>query len=130
MADNKNENIDKEESSDLDIEYDDSSRNWQKLVGEKPFITDCGEINEKIRYAVWVFKDGKHHVARVEPDKERLQKYFKVKDDMVFKFDLSTGYDVEKAEQKKRIEQKKQSWNTRSGQNDRSNKTRNSRSRL
>lgn len=81
---------------------------WKELFGENSFMTDLGELQNEIRYAVWVFKDDKHHVVRVGPDKKELQTRFKISDQMIFKFDEDHVQTIADMETKK----KRKNWNS------------------
>jgi hypothetical protein len=88
-----------EEESELD-EFEDSE--WRRLVGKNTVMTDAGEQHGEMRYAVWVYKDKKHHIARVGGDGRKLQKYFKVDDSMIFRFNLNHLIGQEEKKQKKK----------------------------
>lgn len=82
---------------------------WKELFGEETFMTDLGEAQSEIRYAVWVYKDEKHHVVRVGKDREILQKKFKIRDEMVIKFNTE---DVEKITQIEAKNKRLKAWNS------------------
>jgi hypothetical protein len=90
---------DDQEESELE-EFEDSQ--WRRLVGKNTVITDAGEQHGEMRFAVWVYKDNKHHIARVGPDGKKLQKYFKVDDSMIFRFNFDHLAEQEEKKHKKK----------------------------
>lgn len=57
---------------------------WLALTKGKSIITDLGVVINP-RYAAWVYKDGKHHIAYVGNDLVDLKRRFKVPDELVFR---------------------------------------------
>lgn len=61
---------------------------WIEHTKNKSIITDTGLLDN--RYAAWVYKDGKHHIAFVSNNIKDLQRRFKVSDDCIFILDAAS----------------------------------------
>ena len=62
-------------------------KEWETMTAEKAFITDLGADSEQFcRFAVWIPEQekGKHRIAEVGNDLERLKKKYAVAPEYIF----------------------------------------------
>jgi hypothetical protein len=97
-SEEEGENVEKMEDG---APKENDNAEWRALVGVKTFMTDSGEVMGEDRYAVWVYKEEKHHIVRVGFDKKKLQKLYRVEKGMIFTFNTNHVEDQETTKKKK-----------------------------